>query len=985
MLPLSAWAAGDGTLNNPWESGTVKVYQDGSTLHVFGSGNMNNYSESKDVPWYKTAGNIQRIVIESEVNALGANAFAACGSVNTIVLKRNLTASALQMEQSSLPTGANVELQIYGTGNMVDYDSNQAWANLKTRLSKVTVAEGVTSIGAQAFSGCTKLKSVVIPSTVTSVGKEAFANCVSLTSVNLIHDFDKGGLTIGADAFPDSNAGFSISLEITGGEIPDYASADDQPWANYRNSVTKLVIGGGVTKIGNNAFHSCSKLTDITLYFNQSATLAQKVFGKDTFKYPANKVLNVVAVSVDKAFKGWGDDKATFVNRKAENTAVYYNAQGMTVTAEWSGIDRKLTLTPNSDKYFGDLQLGYGNQSAHQLTVWNKGNVATGPLQVELSGGYPDAFSLSNRTLNGLNPNASANFTLAPVLGKGIGHYYTDVIVSDAEGVIAVVKVEYFVNDNNSRSARFVKRLYTKVLERPEADVSDEEINHYVKLLAEKKTNAGLLAATFFTCDEFRAKVNTNELFVRKLYRALLDREPGTAEVANWVNALVNGAKRNDVFKAFLASAEFAKICERDNLENGMAEATNLDEKGTFPPSADAIAYCEGLYNQAFGSVDPNGVKDWATKLTNGQMTAAQVAAGIFGSLQYRNCQKSDKAFLTDLYNGLFGRAPDPNGLNGWLEILYAGRKRSEVFNSFCVSPEFLNLCTAKHFTAGQINAANYDMGSAPVGTLTTLSDADAEAAVEALYQALLDRAADPGGLSRNKPILIEGRGTHATVAAELASSGEFAGHSFNNDEFLNRVGKALLGRSFSEAEKAGILADHQDATRAKIFADICNSAEYKELCKTKGYAWSSIDPNKYNMEIPKVYFSNHAEAEELAKRCYKWAWNVTPNGDELNAKKSDLVSGRVNGAAMAAEFFASNICKARNLSNLEFITAIYNVLLIRDPDAAGITECQNQLDSGKSRSEVFAWVLMGAEYSATCASKGFEANGINPAAYDMG
>ena len=47
------------------------------------------------------------------------------------------------------------------------------------------MANGVESIGENAFDGCGSLTSVTIPDSVTSIGNEAFANCGRLKSVQL--------------------------------------------------------------------------------------------------------------------------------------------------------------------------------------------------------------------------------------------------------------------------------------------------------------------------------------------------------------------------------------------------------------------------------------------------------------------------------------------------------------------------------------------------------------------------------------------------------------------------------------------------------------------------------------------------------------------------------------------------------------------------------------------------------------------------------
>jgi hypothetical protein len=74
-------------------------------------------------------------------------------------------------------------LTISGTGDMNDYSSNDPapWGITPT---SVVIANGVTSIGAAAFSGCTSLTSVTIPASVTTIGAGAFSGCSGLTSVN---------------------------------------------------------------------------------------------------------------------------------------------------------------------------------------------------------------------------------------------------------------------------------------------------------------------------------------------------------------------------------------------------------------------------------------------------------------------------------------------------------------------------------------------------------------------------------------------------------------------------------------------------------------------------------------------------------------------------------------------------------------------------------------------------------------------------------
>ena len=49
----------------------------------------------------------------------------------------------------------------------------------------VTIPDGVTSIGDEAFFWCTNLQSITLPEGVTSIGNKAFYECSSLQSITI--------------------------------------------------------------------------------------------------------------------------------------------------------------------------------------------------------------------------------------------------------------------------------------------------------------------------------------------------------------------------------------------------------------------------------------------------------------------------------------------------------------------------------------------------------------------------------------------------------------------------------------------------------------------------------------------------------------------------------------------------------------------------------------------------------------------------------
>ncbi|MDE5898024.1 MAG: leucine-rich repeat domain-containing protein [Treponemataceae bacterium] len=65
----------------------------------------------------------------------------------------------------------------------------------------VAIPNGVTSIGEDAFSGCTSLERITIPAGVTSIGRSAFSRCKSLASITI----PAGVTSIGSYAFSSSS------------------------------------------------------------------------------------------------------------------------------------------------------------------------------------------------------------------------------------------------------------------------------------------------------------------------------------------------------------------------------------------------------------------------------------------------------------------------------------------------------------------------------------------------------------------------------------------------------------------------------------------------------------------------------------------------------------------------------------------------------------------------------------------------------------
>ena len=97
---------------------------------------------------------------------------------------------------------------------------------------------------------------------------------------------------------------------------------------------------------------------------------------------------------------------------------------------------------------------------------------------------------------------------------------------------------------------------------------------------------------------------SSTDFVTERLYRSILLREPDTAGLAGWVNALANeGLTGEDAAKGFVYSAELKQYL------------TSLDNTG----------YLNFLYNRVFGrAADLPGLNGWLSNMSSG-MTREEV------------------------------------------------------------------------------------------------------------------------------------------------------------------------------------------------------------------------------------------------------------------------------------------------------------------------------------------------------------------------
>lgn len=141
-------------------------------------------------------------------------------------------------------------LTITGSGDMIDLTNvSKPWADYKKSITDVVIGGGVTSIGADAFIGCSSLKRITIPDSVKKIGEYAFSGCSSLESCTIPQ-----GVTI-IEPFTFSGCSSLSSIDIPN-SINEVGSCAFQSCT----SLNAFELPDQVSEIGSSAFRLCSNL-----------------------------------------------------------------------------------------------------------------------------------------------------------------------------------------------------------------------------------------------------------------------------------------------------------------------------------------------------------------------------------------------------------------------------------------------------------------------------------------------------------------------------------------------------------------------------------------------------------------------------------------------------------------------------------------------------------------------------------------------------
>ena len=291
------------------ELGTGEVYNvnDANMMEIGEELIPRSYSET-DFPIEISYPNTRNIYVEGDdyqVTSIGDFAFEGCSGLTSITIPKGVTSiggAAFRYCSGLTKVDYLGTLVDWCAINFSDSDSNpthqaEVLYIQGEKLISLTIPEGVTSIGSDAFSGCSRLESINLPSTLTSIGYYAFADCSGLTNITI----PSSVTSIGNFAFYNCSGLTNVSLSSTLTSIGQYAFENC-------SSLADVTIPSSVTNIGLDAFYNCTNLA--TVYID-SSDIVNEIINSSSYGYLTQYATTLYikdTITVTTAPSGWTQD-----------------------------------------------------------------------------------------------------------------------------------------------------------------------------------------------------------------------------------------------------------------------------------------------------------------------------------------------------------------------------------------------------------------------------------------------------------------------------------------------------------------------------------------------------------------------------------------------------------------------------------------------------------------------------------------------------
>ena len=449
---------------------------------------------------------------------------------------------------------------------------------------------------------------------------------------------------------------------------------------------------------------------------------------------------------------------------------------------------------------------------------------------------------------------------------------------------------------------------------------------------------------------------------------------------SGWKNASGAAAKKATYkFEAAKSMNGYQYRCKVTNSSGGTVYSQSaVLIVNEMTPDEKIKAFVKRCYKIILGrEADSGGLKTWFDELKSGRKAASEIIDRFVNSSEFQGKKYSNAQSVEILYKAMLGRSSDAAGKKNWVSKLDAGQPFAVVINGFCVSKEFKEICASYGIKPGSVTIPD----NSPEGKI--------KAFVKRCYSIILGREADASGLETWYKELSSGRKAASEIIDKFVNSSEFKGKKYSNEDAVEILYQAMMGRGSDPSGKANWVAKlNAGQPFAVVINGFCNSAEFKGICASYGIKPGSVtvtaaeelpqvigeaaaaqtgagekkepsgsaarqiilpseeDNDQLGAAVMVVYY-NEAKVTEFVQRCYRSILGREAGREELNTWTAQLMNGQKTPDQIARGFLFSQEFKNRNTGNGELVKILYRVYMNREADPEGLATWTAKLDEG--------------------------------------
>ena len=376
---------------------------DEGVLTLEGSGQMYNYSIDDEgnntPPWYRTAYDIKKCIVEDGITSIGACAFYKCKNMSEIVIPDGVQSFGNDSFSYSGITSIYIPKSLK---SLCGYNSHAFWeceslkkvyiadlesylkieetyfhaakpftygADLYINNEKVTelvIPNGISEIPSGAFHGCSSITKVIIPSSVTKIGSGAFGACKNLREIDAPHmstSFDtncvyseSGGVWEGQSKIS------SDSTEIWWIKLPNAVKYEISYYNAKGKTVTKTISDPSTTTLTlkKSSIQDSWRIVNITWYLDDgiSPELESLSSRVDLAFSPAKTTIKKISTKNKKISVSWKEIE----DAKGYEVCISSNKNFKSGTSYTYTVKDKYTCSKSLTKYTKSLKLKAGKK-----------------------------------------------------------------------------------------------------------------------------------------------------------------------------------------------------------------------------------------------------------------------------------------------------------------------------------------------------------------------------------------------------------------------------------------------------------------------------------------------------------------------------------------------------------------------------------------------------------------------------------------------